>query len=42
MKLKDTMIDYAAFVAGQSLFIFQELVTIFLKFLLGSWQQVNK
>jgi hypothetical protein len=36
MELKDPMIAYPAFVAGQGLFVFQELVSILLKLVLGS------
>jgi hypothetical protein len=42
MEFKDPMIVYSAFVAGQGLFVFQELVSIFLKLLLGSGHQANK
>ena len=42
VKLKDTMIVYATFLAGQSLFVLQELVAFFLKLLLGSGHQAGK
>jgi hypothetical protein len=42
VKLKDTMIVYATLLAGQSLFVLQKLISILLKFWLGSGHQAGK
>jgi hypothetical protein len=42
VELKDTMILYATLLAGQSLFVLQELVAILLKLWLGSGHQAGK